>query len=398
MAVLSDEALWAQRNHERADLVRYARARLVRQLGHRGLAEEKIASAHSALDPNALTLGFARRFTEYKRPTLLLHDQARLARLLSDPARPVQLIVAGKAHPHDQQGKEFVRDWAEFVQLPDVRARAVFLEDYDITLAQELVQGVDVWISTPRRPWEACGTSGMKVLVNGGLNLSELDGWWAEAYSAQVGWALGDGREHDEPEWDAVEARQLYALLEDEIVPAFYARDSAGLPRDWVARIRASMATLAPQFSSSRMVCDYVERSYLPAAAAYAERCANGGEMARTLRSWESDLRLQWDCIQLRPLEAERKGEGWLLSAEVYVGDLDPDMIAVELYADLSETQPPVRVPMQREALLAGDTRGYRYRAQVPAERPAQDYTVRVVPHHRQANVPIELPLILWQR
>jgi starch phosphorylase len=398
IAALSDEALWQQRSQERADLVRYARERLVRQLGHRGVAEEKIASAHSVLDPNALTLGFARRFTEYKRPTLLLQDQARLARLLNDAERPVQLIVAGKAHPNDRQGKEFVRIWAEFVQRPDIRAHAVFLEDYDITLAQELVQGVDVWINTPRRPWEACGTSGMKVLVNGGLNLSELDGWWAEAFNAEVGWALGDGREHDEPEWDAVEARQLYALLEEEVVPGFYARDSAGVPRDWVGRIRASMATLAPQFSSSRMLCDYVEQCYLPAGTAYAERSANGGEVARTLRLWESDLRLQWGGIRLGALEAERRGDNWLLSTDVYVGDIDPDMVAVELYSDPGRAEQPATVPMQRAALLKGDMRGYRYRAQVHAQRPMQDYTVRVVPHHRFASVPIELPLILWQR
>ena len=398
IAGLSDEALWAQRSHERADLVRYARQRLARQLGYRGAPAEQIAASHDALDPNALTLGFARRFTEYKRPTLLLHDQPRLARLLNNPMRPVQLIVAGKAHPHDPQGKEFVRRWVDFVQQPHVRARAVFLEDYDITLAQELVQGVDVWLNTPRRPWEACGTSGMKVLVNGGLNLSELDGWWGEAYSAEVGWALGDGREHDEPEWDATEARQLYALLENEIVPAFYGRDGAGLPTKWVARIRASMATLTTQFSSNRMVSDYVEQRYVPAAAAYAERSANGGEVARALRSWESALRLKWGGVQVHALRAEREDEGWWLTAEVYVGDLDPDLIAVEIYADPGEAQQPVRVPMQRVTILPSAVKGFRYRARVGLARPVQDYTVRVVPHHRHASVPIELPLIRWQR
>jgi starch phosphorylase len=244
------------RNQQRADLIRYARGRLARQLGYRGADAEAQAQALNVLDPNALTLCFARRFTEYKRPDLLLHDRERLARLLNRSERPVQLIVAGKAHPRDERGKEAVRAWADFVRRPDVRTRAVFLEDYDIALAQELVQGVDVWINTPRRPWEACGTSGMKVLVNGGLNLSVLDGWWAEAHGAEVGWALGDGREHDEHGWDAVEAGQLYALLEEEIVPAFHERDASGVPRAWVARIRASMARLAPHYSSNRMMHD----------------------------------------------------------------------------------------------------------------------------------------------
>ena len=393
---LSDEALWTVCSAERADLVHYARGRLVRQLGQRGAGTQTLAQAQDVLDPNALTLGFARRFTEYKRPNLLLHDRERLARLLTNPERPVQLIVAGKAHPQDQQGKEFIRAWADFIQRPDVLAHVVFLEDYDIALAQQLVQGVDVWINTPRRPWEACGTSGMKVLVNGGLNLSELDGWWAEAYSADVGWALGDGREHDEPGWDAAEAGQLYALLEHEIVPAFYDRDAGGVPRAWVARMRASMARLAPRFSSNRMLRDYVEQSYLPAARAYRERVANGGEIARTLHAWESGLHRYWDHMRLGKTEATPVGDAWHFSIQVYLGDLDPDAIVVELYADPRDADEPAIVPMERTTPLSGATHGYLYRAQVSAQRPARDYTVRVVPRHPQASVPIELPLILW--
>ncbi len=248
------EALWAFRAEERHDLVRYARQRLDRQLNHHSGDPATTAPVAQMLDPNALTLGFARRFATYKRPNLLLRDPERLTRLLTNRDQPVQIIIAGKAHPEDEDGKRLVREWVEFTRQPSVRSQAVFLEDYDMALAQELVQGVDVWINTPRRPWEACGTSGMKVLANGGLNVSVLDGWWAEAYSAEVGWALGDGREHTEPEWDDTDADALYHLLENDIVPAFYTRDAQGIPQGWVTRMRASMSRLAPRFSSNRMV------------------------------------------------------------------------------------------------------------------------------------------------
>lgn len=393
---LSDQALWTVRGQQRADLVSYARVRLARQLGQRGADAESVAQAQKVLDPNALTLGFARRFTEYKRPDLLLHDRERLARLVTDAGRPVQLIVAGKARPQDHLGKEFVRAWAEFVGRPDRRAHAVFLEDYDIALAQEMVQGVDVWINTPRRPWEACGTSGMKVLVNGGLNLSELDGWWAEAYSADVGWALGDGRVHDEPDWDGVEATQLYALLEDEIVPAFYARDAGGVPNAWVARMRTSMARLAPQFSSNRMLCEYVEQSYLPAARAYRQRAGNGGGVARALYAWETELYRHWPQLRLETPEVTPTDGAWQFSIQVHLGSLDPEAIAVELYADPRDANEPEIVRMQRKTPLDEGIQSYLYRVQVSRQRPARDYTVRAVPQHLQASLPGEVPLILW--
>lgn len=396
IARVSDEALWTLRSQERAGLIRYARERLTRQLGQRGAGAEALAEAQNVLDPGVLTLGFARRFTEYKRPNLLLHDRDRLMRLLTNSRRPVQLIVAGKAHPRDGQGKEFVRAWADFIQRTDVRPHVVFLEDYDIALAQELVQGIDVWINTPRRPWEACGTSGMKVLVNGGLNLSALDGWWAEAYTDDVGWALGDGLEHDEPGWDAMEANQLYTLLEDRVIPEFYARDTSDVPRAWVARMRASMKRLAPQFSSNRMLCDYVEQSYLPAARAYHHRAGNGGAVASALHAWETELYKHWEHVRLGTPEAMPMGGAWQFSIQIDLGHLDPNTVAVELYADPRDGGEPEIMPMQRTKPVTGATRGYLYRAQVSAQRPAQDYTVRVLPRHAQANVPSELPLILW--
>ena len=256
----SDEQLWTMANEDRQVLIEKVRMRLVRQLASRGDPPEAVNEAANVLDPNALMLGFARRFTGYKRPNLLLRDPGRLARLLNDPVRPVQLVLAGKAHPADVEGKRMIRDWIEIAQQPEFRRRVVFLEDYDIALAQELVQGIDVWINTPRRPWEACGTSGMKVLVNGGLNLSERDGWWDEAYAGDLGWAISDGRECSEGERDAEDAEALYSVLEQEIVPEFYARDASGIPRQWLDRVRRSMAVLAPTYSSSRMAREYVEQ------------------------------------------------------------------------------------------------------------------------------------------
>ncbi len=218
--------LWKARCANRAELVNSVRRRLVRDFAARGIVHQ--TWVEDIFDANCLTIGFARRFATYKRPNLLLHDPDRLTKILTDHRHPVQLVVAGKAHPQDVQGQAMIKDWMLFVQRPAVRPHVVFLADYDMTLAEHLVQGVDLWINTPRRPWEACGTSGMKVLVNGGLNLSELDGWWAEAYSPEVGWALGDGQDHGEdPAWDAFEAEQLYALLETQVIPCFYDRDPA---------------------------------------------------------------------------------------------------------------------------------------------------------------------------
>ena len=254
-------------------------------------------------------MGFARRFATYKRPNLLLFDPARLLRILTHPQRPVQLVIAGKAHPRDEPGKAMLREWLRFVQRPAVRLRAIFIPDYDITLAEHLVQGVDVWINTPRRPWEASGTSGMKVLANGGLNLSELDGWWAEAYEPDVGWALGDGQAHGEdPAWDAAEAEALYSLLEKVVVPCFYDRDERGIPRGWVAHMRASMSQLVPRFSTSRTVREYTEELYLPAALAYRERAADGGKLGARLLAERQKLIEHWSSLHFGSVRVDSRG------------------------------------------------------------------------------------------
>ena len=393
MAGVGDDELWACRTEARRALVTQMRRRLGRQIASRGGAPNDVARAALVLDEDTLTLGFARRFTAYKRPLLLLTDRGRLMRLLTDRRRPVQLLVAGKAHPADVSGKQAIREWIEFVQDLRVRDRVVFLEDYDLTLAQELVSGVDVWINTPRRPWEACGTSGMKVLVNGGLNISELDGWWAESHSPSVGWALGDGAAHDGPEWDAVEADQLYELLEREVVPEFYDR-GAGLPVRWLARVRASMSELAPRFSANRMVREYVDTLYVPAAAHFRERSCDGGRLARELARWADTIDRNWPGVSFGPVDVRTEHDGWAFSVPLHLGLLDPSMVRVELYADPVAGEAATHVPMTP---LAGQVLGVTvYSAVVDTTRPSSDFTPRATAFHPNARLPAEAVQICW--
>jgi glycogen phosphorylase len=393
---MNESDLWRLRADARKSLIQYLRRRLQRQLEGNGASSETIAEAGQVLDPDALTLGFARRFATYKRPNLLLHDPERLVRILTNRERPVQLILAGKAHPQDLQGQAMIQQWVTFVRRPEVRPHAVFLADYDMLMAERLVGGIDVWINTPRRPWEASGTSGMKVLVNGGLNLSELDGWWAEAYSPEVGWALGDGMEHgDDPVWDATEAEALYDLLEREVIPAFYTRDEKGISAGWVARMQESMARLTPAFSSNRVVREYTEKHYLPAADEYCKRYAKTGEAAAGIIQWQRNLAKHWSKLRFGSLTVDHHEGQHVFKVEVYFDDLDPDAVQVELYAEPQDGSQPVRQPMKRGEKLAGF--GYLFTASVLATRPASHFTPRVVPHHPGASVPLEAPFILWR-
>ncbi len=395
---LSEERLWNFKGHERADLVTYARHLHAQQLGYRGASPEEIDKAQDVLDPNVLTLGFARRFAEYKRPNLLLNDPERFSRLLTNVDRPVQIIVAGKAHPDDENGKHFIQAWANFSKRSEVQRRVVFLEDYDMALAQELVQGVDVWVNTPRRPWEACGTSGMKVLANGGLNLSVLDGWWAEAYADDVGWAIGDDENHFNTMHDGVEAEQLYRLLEEEIVPEFYQRDSAGIPRAWVARMRASMARLAPQFSTNRMISEYVQKMYLPAAEAYQARIADEGKLSKSLCSWQQQLKHYWLDIHFGDLSLKREEEGCLVDLQVYLGEISAESVEVQLYSEKSTDGNVACIPMQLGESIAGALNGYTYKAKLENVESVEDFTPRIIPFNDGVRIPIELPLIKWFR
>jgi starch phosphorylase len=391
---VDDQTLWNFRNQGRHGLVRFLRSRLARlSMWREGLPEFDLR-----MDPGFLTLGFARRFTEYKRNNLLLLDPDRLTRLLTNRDMPVQLVIAGKAHARDEEGKRMIRQWTDYMRRPELQGRVVFVEDYDLGVAAEMVRGVDVWVNNPRRPWEASGTSGMKVLVNGGLNLSELDGWWAEAYRPEFGWALGDGKEHDDiAAWDRTEAEQLYRLLEEEVVPGFYRRDENGLPREWIARMRESMAQLTLAFSSNRMMREYSERFYVPLADAFRQRAADDTRLASELEDWHDLLGRYWDKLYFGNVVSEASDEGLRFQVQVYLDGIPAEFVSVELYANAGDGGEPQHIPLERTASLAGE-HNYLYTGTIKGDRPAGDYTPRIIPAHAAAMVPLEAHMIRWYK
>ena len=393
---LTNEQIWQMRSTERETLIARLRKRYARQLASEG---GDPSDANKIFDGNALTLGFARRFATYKRPDLLLLDSERLVRILSDPQRPVQLILAGKAHPQDLPGQALIKKWKDFIRRPEVRTRIVFLSDYDMMLAQHMVHGIDLWINTPRRPWEACGTSGMKVLVNGGLNLSELDGWWAEAYSPEVGWAIGDGKEHgDDAAWDRTEAEAVYAALENEVIPEFYERNEKGLPLKWLGLVRESMARLTSEFSATRAIREYAENHYLPAASGYHVRAAEDSKLGESLLHWRQEIDRHWNTVRFGAVGIETHDGQHFFQVEVLPENLNPDQLTVELYADSVQGGQPILEVMIAPKPSADAPGMLTYSAHVSATRPASDYTARIIPHHPNASVPLEARQILWQR
>ncbi|HCA63080.1 MAG TPA: DUF3417 domain-containing protein, partial [Pseudomonas sp.] len=395
LAQVDDRWLWQIRQHARNELLGFVRSHLARSLAVHGASPADIEVAGSRLHPERLTLGFARRFASYKRPNLLLQDPERLARILNHRSCPVQLLVAGKAHPADRAGQALLTEWQRFAARPDIAGRVVFLEDYDMRIARHLVQGVDVWLNTPRRPWEASGTSGMKVLANGGLNLSQLDGWWAEAYATDLGWAVGDGLEYG-PEHDEVDAEQLYQLLETQVVPTFYARDDEGVPTAWVQRMRRSMSALVERFSADRTVREYTEQYYLPMATAYRRRCAEGSALASELAHQVTCLRSYWHELAFTGVQWARENGRYQVEARLNLGQVDPQHIAVQLYAEGRNTAPAEIHPLN---LARHEGTFATFRGHFSADRPETDYTARIIPGCTLGlTVPLELGLIHWQR
>lgn len=397
MKGIPDQELWRFRIEARMTFVRYVRRRLAGQFAASGRSFHTVASADGILDPNVLTLAFARRFVSYKRPNLLLHDPERLIRILNHPERPLQIVIAGKAHPLDEQGKRLIHEWQEFIRRPEVKGRVVFLSDYDMQLTAQLVQGADVWLNTPLRPWEACGTSGMKVLVNGGINLSVRDGWWAEAFRPEVGWSLGHDGDATGDRY-AADAEELYTLLELEVIPEFYKREHEGLPLGWIRRMRDSMAGLTPHYSAGRAVRDYAGRYYLPLAGAFHCRAAERGKAGIELSTWLKHLRSQWPAIRFGEVKRLTGDVMHKFEVAVYLADLPPDWIKVQLYAEAKENEAPLIQEMTRGNEMVGSMGGYIFRAAVPAQRSVSDYTARIIPFRKGVQLPLEENAILWQR
>jgi len=402
---IPDEELWRTHERRRERLVAFARHRLRVQLATVGAPPAEVAQADEILDPEALTIGFARRFATYKRATLLLRNPERLLRLLNEKNRPVQLIFAGKAHPHDAAGKELIRQIVHFSRRAEVRRRMVFLEDYDITVARYLVQGVDVWLNTPRRPLEASGTSGMKAALNGALNLSILDGWWDEAYSSETGWAIGSGEEYgDENYQDEVESNALYNVLEKDIIPLFFSRAQDGLPRAWLSKMKTSMRVLGPQFNAKRMVREYVEEFYLPSQQRYMDLAGSHFQRAKNLIAWKEHLRGRWPDIKIIEVKGDvrddvKVGDALVVRAYVSLPQLSPDDISVELFQGpldgRGDIVRPKIIPMTPNGIANGDVHEFTGTIECGTSG-RHGYTVRVLPKNPDLVARNKEGLVLW--
>lgn len=402
---IPDDELWSACDYQRAELVRFVRQRMQMDLEQRTLNRPDWGLLNAVLDPRILTIGFARRFATYKRGSLMLRDRERLRKLLFHPERPIQIVVAGKAHPRDDGGKKIIQDLVSFINSEGARARMVFLEDYDMRVARMMVQGVDLWLNNPRRPYEASGTSGMKVVPNGALNCSILDGWWDEGYDPRVGWAIGDRENYpDEGHQDWLDSVSLYNLLEQEIAPLFYHRMDGGVPRGWVAMVKQSIKTLAPRFSTSRMVRDYAIGTYVPAATAFLSLSDVKNGLAQDALQWRAKVRENWGQVQIKEVTdtanlSNAIGREIEVTATVNLGSLRPADVRVQVVIgkigpnrELATTR-VVDLSMAWEA----DTT-FTYKGTVTADHPGYlGYTVRVIPTHANVLVPIEFNAITWE-
>jgi starch phosphorylase len=397
--------LWRTHERRRERLVVFARRRLKESLTRRGAPPAEIARSEEVLDPEVLTIGFARRFATYKRGTLIFRNLERLAAIVNDKDRPVQFIFAGKAHPRDHAGKELIAEIVHVSRRAEFRRRMVFIEDYDVNVARYLVQGVDVWLNNPRRPLEASGTSGMKVCINGGINMSILDGWWVEGYTGDNGWAIGAGEEYTDLTYqDDVESRAIYDLLEQEIVPLFYTRSTDGLPRGWIKVMKRAMATVCPVFNTNRMVQEYMEKCYAPSADRIGRLSGDKLERAAALAQWRRRLGREWGHVRVETVEAGgadpmHVGNQLDVSARINLGSLTPDDVEVQLFHGVvdnaGEIPHPAAVPMSHNGSVQGAS--LVYKGTIPCRSSGQyGYAVRVLPKHTDLANPFEPGLIVW--
>lgn len=409
---IPDAELWRSHERRRERLTSFARTRLRQQLEARGAPKTEIEGADEVLNPDALTIGFARRFATYKRATLLMRDKERLERMVNDPLRPVQFIFAGKAHPHDHLGKELIKEIVKTAEMPEFRHAIVFLENYDISIARYMVQGVDVWLNNPRRPHEASGTSGMKVIYNGGLNASIPDGWWAEAYDPSLGFSIGSGEEYDQSEWDMqdyIEAQAMYNLLERDIVPLFYTRARDGLPREWIQMVKNSIRRLAPYFNTYRMVREYTEKFYMASQERFDRLTTPDFSRGIAYAKWMQKIRDNWDTIKIANVNIEpdqiKVEEDIHVHAWIDLGKLAPEDVTVQLYYGTLDS---------RDEIIAGETLDMGYccpdgDGTYPGKNVHEfeqtlhysttgrrGFSVRVLPNHDDLHEPLLTNLVTW--
>ncbi len=404
---LPDAELWRGHERLRERLVGFVRQRLRDELIARGARYREIEAADDVLDPQALTIGFARRFATYKRANLLLHDKDRLLRLIGDSQRPVQFVFAGKAHPKDNEGKRLIQELVQLCRSVDCRNKMVFLPDYDMDIASYMVQGCDIWLNTPRVPLEACGTSGMKAMANGALHVSTLDGWWAEAYRRDnsLGWAIGQGETYEDPDHqDFVESQTLYTLLETDIVPEFYDRGHGGLPRNWIRRMKRALFALGPVFNAHRMVEDYARMAYIPAFENFRTLAGDGFGKARELAEWRMEMMTRWGGVGVRGVSASDAGRLYVgeaieVGCEVNLNGIDPQYVSVEMYAGPLDQDGSFTGRKAKAMEPAGDpVDGWvRYSGTLKPGEPGRfGYTVRLLPRHPNLLDPRSLGLIHW--
>lgn len=402
---IPDTELWRTHARARERLVSFVRRRVREQLTRQGVAQRDRSVADDVLDSEALTIGFGRRFAPYKRASLLLRDLDRLHTILANEERPVQIIFAGKAHPQDQLGKELIKQIVEISQKDRFRRRLVFLEDYDLETARYMVQGVDVWLNTPRRPLEACGTSGMKAVANGALHMSILDGWWDEGYDPELGWAIGNGEEYDDFEYqDALESREIYDVLEKDVIPLFYERGPDRLPRGWLAMMKRSLHRLCPVFNTHRMVEEYWERFYLPASARGAQLQEGDWEGAKKLSRWREKIMFNWSNVAIRNIRMQEAteievGASYHVEADIYLGELVPEDIMVEAYygrLNHDNEYTDSYSSIMASTGLSGD-HVFKYQADIQfSEGGHFGLNIRLTPNHPNPESRHAMGLVLW--
>ncbi len=402
---IPDDELWRTHERRRERLVAFTRDRLKKQLEGRGAPSSEIAIASESLNPEALTIGFARRFATYKRAALLLRDTDRLAGILNNKDRPVQIIYAGKAHPRDTEGKEMIQSVIHTSRREEFQRNIVFIEDHDMSIARYMVQGVDLWLNTPRRPREASGTSGMKAAANGVINMSILDGWWHEAYDSNIGWAIGREEDYDNEDYqDMVESNAIYEMLEKEVVPLFYNRGADHIPRGWLARMKASMSAICPRFNTHRMVSEYIKQAYHPCVAHWESLAADDFAKARELASWKTRINQYWSDIRIDRVEMDdapeiKVGEYITIRAMVHLGHLTPEDVAVEVYQGHVDQQGTLvnALPISMNHSDSHGEGDYTFTGAIPCRSSGlYGYSVRILPKHDDLASPHELELILW--